>query len=137
LAAPRKISAQSVADGRMVEMILADTSVWIDHLRKGNRRLADYLGEGSVLCHQFIIGELACGNLKNRTEILGMLESLPSVKVAEHYEALQLISKHKLHGKGIGWIDVHILASAFLTNCKIWTLDRPLLKVAKALDISI
>jgi len=66
-----------------------------------------------------------------------MLESLPFAKVADHDEVLQFISKHKLHGKGIGWIDCHLLASTFLTICKIWTLDRPLLKVAKTLDISI
>ena len=118
-------------------MLLPDTSVWIDHLRTGSQRLADYLNEGGVLCHPFIIGELACGNIKNRAKIIGMLESLPSVKVAEHDEVLQFISKHKLQGKGIGWIDCHLLASTFLANCKIWTLDRPLLKMAKALNISI
>ena len=118
-------------------MLLADTSVWIDHLRTGNQRLTDALNEGSVLCHPFIIGELACGNLKNRTRILGLLESLPSVKVAENDEVLQFISKHKLQGQGIGWVDSHLLASTFLTKCKVWTLDRSLLKVAKALNISI
>lgn len=133
----RKISVQSVADELVVEMLLADTSVWIDHLRSGNQKLAGYLNEGSVLCHPFIIGELACGNIRARTKILDMLESLPIVKVAEQDEVLQLISKHKLYGKGIGWIDCHLLASSFISNCKLWTLDKPLEKVAKTLNISI
>ena len=133
----KKISAQCVADELVVEMLLADTSVWIDHLRSGNQKLAGYLNEGTVLCHPFIIGELACGNVKNRIRILDMLESLPMVKVAEQDEVLQLISKHRLHGKGIGWIDCHLLASSFISNCKLWTFDKPLLKVARTLNISI
>ncbi len=83
-------------------MILADTSVWVDHLRKGNKRLAGFLNEGVVLCHPFIIGELACGNLKNRNKILGMLAALPSIPIAEHDEVLHFISRHKLQGRGIG-----------------------------------
>ena len=118
-------------------MILADTYVWIDHLRTGNQKLADVLNDGGVLCHPFIIGELACGNIKNRNKILGLLKSLPSVKIAEHDEVLQFIFIHKLYGLGIGWIDSHLLASTFLTKCKIWTLDRSLLKVARALNISV
>lgn len=117
-------------------MLLVDTSVWIDHLRSGSKKLAGYLNEGNVVCHPFIIGKLACGNIKNRTKILDMLESIPAVKVAEQNEVLQLISKHKLHGKGIGWIDCHLLASSFISNCKLWTFDKPLLKVAKTLNIS-
>jgi predicted nucleic acid-binding protein len=118
-------------------MILADTSVWIDHLRTGNHKFVDVLRDGGVLCHPFIIGELACGNLKNRNKILELLGSLPSVKIAEHDEVLRFISIHKLHGRRIGWIDSHLLASTFLTKCKIWTLDRPLLKVARVLNISV
>ena len=118
-------------------MILADTSVWVDHLRKGNDRLAAYLNDGHILCHPFIIGELACGNLKNRKEILAMLGSLPSLPVAEHDEVLHFISKHKLHGKGIGWIDAHLLASSLLARSKLWTLDNSLMKVAKGLKVSV
>jgi predicted nucleic acid-binding protein len=118
-------------------MILADTSVWVDHLRKGNERLAGFLNEGVVLYHPFIIGELACGNLKNRDEILGMLAALPSMPVAEHDEVLDFISRHKFQGKGIGLIDAHLLASACLAKCRIWTLDRSLLKIANTLKVSI
>lgn len=118
-------------------MILADTSVWIDHLRNGNKRLSGFLNEGVVLCHPFIIGELACGNLKNRTEILDMLASLPTMPVAEHSEVLDFISRYKFQGKGIGWIDAHLLASTFLAKSRIWTLDESLLKIAKDLKVSI
>ena len=118
-------------------MILADTSVWVDHLRKGNKRLAGFLSEGVVLCHPFIIGELACGNLKNRNKILGMLSSLPSIPVAEHDEVLHFISRNKFQGKGVGWIDAHLLASTFLAKSRIWTLDKSLLKIAQDLKVSI
>ena len=120
-----------------MSMILADTSVWVDHLRSGNDRLSDYLNEGRVVCHQFIIGELACENLKNRIEILGMLGSLPSIQIAAHEEVLYFISKHRLHGRRIGWIDAHLLASTMLARCSLWTMDKPLQKVAKALKLSI
>jgi len=118
-------------------MILADTSVWVDHLRKGNERLAGFLNEGVVLCHPFIIGELACGNLKNRNKILGMLASLPSIPIVEHDEVLDFISRHKFQGKGIGLIDAHLLASTYLAKCRIWTLDKSLLKIANTLKVSI
>ena len=118
-------------------MILADTSVWVDHLRKGNERLSNLLNKGVVLCHPFIIGELACRNLKNRSEILGMLASLPSIPVAEHDEVLDFISRYKFSGKGIGWIDAHLLASTQLAKCRIWTLDRSLLNIANNLKVSI
>ena len=118
-------------------MILADTSVWVDHLRKGNERLADFLNEGVVLCHPFIIGELACGTLKNRNKILGMLASIPSIPVAEHDEVFGFISRHKIQGKGVGWIDAHLLASTYLAKCRIWTLDKSLMKIAKSLKVSV
>ena len=120
-----------------VEMILADTSVWVDHLRSGNDQLADYLNTGNIVCHPYILGELACGNIKNRDEILNMLSALPSTRVAEHGEVMYLISRHKLHGRAIGWIDAHLLSSALMSKCKLWTLDKPLKKIAKDLNISI
>ena len=98
-------------------MVLVDTSVWVDHFRKGNAGLTKLLNEGEVLCHPFIVGELGCGNLRNRDEILGLLVALPEVQVAEQEEALHLVSEHKLHGSGLGWIDVHLLASALLNRC--------------------
>jgi predicted nucleic acid-binding protein len=110
-------------------MILVDTSVWIDHFRNGNARLKDLLTNNEVMIHPFIIGELACGSIRNRREILGLLSKLPFAVVAEHQEVLRLIETKKLHGKGIGLIDAHLLASALLTKAELLTLDRPLQKL--------
>lgn len=107
-------------------MVLVDTSVWIAHLREGEDNLIHLLNNGEIACHPFIIGELACGNLKNRVEILTLLQSLPSAIVAEHVEILQLIEDHKLMSRGIGYIDVHLLASAILTEIPLWTFDKKL-----------
>jgi hypothetical protein len=117
-------------------MILADTSVWIDHFRLGNNRLETLLKEDQIVCHPFIIGELACGNLKNRQEIIRMLELLPQGTIAGHNEVLYFIDKHRIQGSGIGWIDAHLLASCYLTGCTIWTLDKSLSKIAKNIKIS-
>ncbi len=117
-------------------MTLVDTSVWIDHLRRGNERLCSLLEEEHVLCHPFIVGELACGNLKNREEILGLLTALPGAKVTEHHEVMHLLNVQQLYGLGLGWIDMHLLASALLTGCSLWTLDKPLREAAMKLEIS-
>ena len=114
-------------------MILVDTSIWVHHLRKGDGELASLLREGVVLCHPFVIGELACGNLKNRDEILSLLEALPMSTAASHEEVLHLVSDRKLHGKGLGWIDMHLLASALLSKTKLWTKDKTLTAVAREL----
>ena len=116
-------------------MILVDSSVWIGHLRKRDRELASLLNEGVVLCHPFVIGELACGNLKNRAEILSLLAALPASEVANHEEVLHMVSDRKLPGKGLGWIDVHLLASALLSKCTLWTKDKPLGSVARTLKV--
>lgn len=116
-------------------MILADTSVWVDHLRKTDRELSKLLDRGAVLCHPFVIGELACGNMKNRKEILALLAALPKAETASHEEALHLVTDRKLCGKGIGWIDVHLLASALLSNCTFWTKDKALRKISLAFNI--
>ncbi len=116
-------------------MILVDTSVWVDHLRKGDRELKSLLNEGVVLCHPFVIGELACGNLKNRDEILSLLAALPASLVASHEEGLHLVTNRKLAGKGLGWIDVHLLASALLSKCTLWTKDKALGAAANSLKI--
>lgn len=116
-------------------MILVDTSVWVDHLRKGDRRLESLLDEGSVLCHPFVIGELACGTMKNRDEILSLLKALPRTTVASHEEALRLVSERKLYGKGLGWVDVHLLASALLSQSPLWTKDKNLASVARQLRV--
>ena len=117
-------------------MILADTSVWIDHLRLGNKRLQTLLEAGEICCHPFVLGEVACGNLKNRSEILTLLGVLPGSVVAEHNEVLAFIERHNLSGSGLGWIDVHLLASAKLTKCSLWTMDRALGRAARNLGIS-
>lgn len=117
-------------------MILVDTSVWIDHLRKNVPLLGDLLDAGEVTTHPFVIGELACGDLTNRAEVLDLISSLPHVKTATHSEAMRLVDAHRLQGSGIGWIDAHLLASALLSNVALWTRDRKLHAVAKALNIA-
>ena len=105
-------------------MILVDTSVWIDHLHKGIPVLAEALERQDVLSHPFVVGELACGQLARRREVLDLLSDLPRSIVASDPEALQLIDRHRLHGKGIGYIDVHLLASVMLTGtAELWTRD--------------
>lgn len=116
--------------------MLVDTSVWIDHLRRGNPRLRLLLDEGAVLTHPFIAGELACGNLRKRSEILRLLALLPQARVAEHAEVLRLLDGRRLHGRGIGWLDAHLLASAILSGTPLWTLDRRLAQVVSALRIA-
>jgi len=117
-------------------MVLVDTSVWVDHFRQGSSLLDDLLTSGQVATHPFVVGELACGHLKNRTEILTLLSNLPSLKMASHAEALHLTEIHSLHGTGIGWIDIHLLASASLGHVPIWTRDRKLKGVATTLGIA-
>jgi predicted nucleic acid-binding protein len=116
-------------------MILVDTSVWVDHLRYGNPRLASLLEEGAVVCHPFVIGELACGNLPDRTATLSRLHDLPRTGVASQDEVMSLIDIHRLMGMGLGFIDVHLLASARLAGIRLWTRDLQLKKAAAALDV--
>jgi len=107
-------------------VILVDTSVWIDHLRYGNKALGEFLSEAFVLLHPFVIGELACGNLKDRTGLLRDLNTLPKASAAGHEEVLRLIEDGQLAGRGIGWVDAHLLASALISQCLFWTLDERL-----------
>ena len=111
-------------------MILVDTSVWVEHLRHGVPRLAALLQEGEVLIHPWVIGELACGNLRNRQQVLDLLQGLPMATVASDAEVLLLIGRELLMGRGIGYIDAHLLASARLSHCRLWTQDRRLAAVA-------
>jgi predicted nucleic acid-binding protein len=117
-------------------MVLVDTSVWVAHLREMHADLANLLANGKVACHPFIVGELACGNLKNRSEILSLLEALPRVTAAEHDEVLAFIDNHSLMGKGLGYVDVHLLASVALSRLPIWTLDKKLEQMADILGIN-
>jgi predicted nucleic acid-binding protein len=119
-------------------VILVDTSVWIDHLRSGEPALATALGGGRVLMHPFVLGELACGNLKNRGEVLRLLRDLPAAPAATDTEALGLIEHRALMGRGIGYIDVHLLASAALADVgRLWTRDKRLARVAQELQLAL
>lgn len=117
-------------------MVLVDTSVWVSHLREGNTRFEKLLNDGDVVCHPFIIGELACGNLKNRAEILSLLQALPMSILAEHDEVMRFIENNQVMGKGLGYIDVHLLASALLTEVPIWTIDKKLDAVSKKMILN-
>ena len=115
-------------------MILVDTSVWVDHLRRGDAQLVDLLERSNVIMHPFVVGEIACGSLRDRSSILDLLQDLPAAAVAEGGEVLGFVERRVLHGKGIGYIDVHLLASVALTaGAKLWTRDRKLRAVANAL----
>lgn len=116
-------------------MILVDTSVWIDHFRKGLPQLVMLLEQNFVLAHPFVLGELACGNLTSRTETLGLLYNLPAAPRASDAEALAFIEANRLMGKGIGFIDAHLLASAALgADTRLWTHDKRLATVSKTLN---
>jgi predicted nucleic acid-binding protein len=112
-------------------MILADTSVWVGHLRATSPDLQRALLDGEVLTHSHVVGELACGNLHDRGAVLALLSDLPLAVQATHEEALQCIERNRLYGKGLGWTDVHLLASALLTPARLWTLDVALAREAK------
>jgi predicted nucleic acid-binding protein len=114
-------------------MVLVDTSVWVSHLRDGNAELANLLNDGRVLCHPLIVGELACGNLKDRAVILSFLQLLPMSIEAEHEEVLSFIEHNRLMGKGLGYVDIHLITSAVLTGVPIWTLDKKLAQTADSL----
>ncbi len=116
-------------------MVQVDTSVWISHLRDNRPGLVELLIQGGVACHPFVIGELACGNLKNRREILTSLERLPTSEIATHQEVLEFIEAKALMGKGLGLIDIHLLASALLSSIPFWTQDQRLLKSVADLGI--
>lgn len=116
-------------------MVLVDTSVWVVHLRNGNIGLETLLNKGHVVCHPFIVGELACGNLKNRAELLSLLQALPVATHVEHDEVMTFIEDHTLMGKGLGYIDIHLIASAILTEIPLWTVDKKLNEVSFKLGI--
>jgi predicted nucleic acid-binding protein len=120
---------------RAVPVMLVDTSVWVDHFRRGDPALSALLSREEVECHPFIIGELACGSLHRRSEVLLLLQSLPRVPMGSHDEVLTFVERHRLMGRGIGWIDAHLLASASLAGSLLWTRDRRLSAVARMLDL--
>jgi len=116
-------------------MILVDTSVWSDHFRESEPSLVTLLNEGAVLIHHAIIEELACGNLPRRKETLELLRALPEAPMAEHAEVLEFIGNERLHGTGVGSVDVHMMASARLAGAKIWSKDKALCREAKRLNL--
>jgi predicted nucleic acid-binding protein len=116
-------------------MVLVDTSVWIDHFRSPNETLKSLLRTDRVLVHPFVIGELACGNLRNREETLGSLFALPYVKVASDAEAYNFIEIQHLYGAEMGFLDIHLLSACYLTRCELWTRDKALLNAAAKLKI--
>lgn len=118
-----------------LHVTLVDTSVWVQHLRKGNNELRSLLDNGDVLCHPFIIGEIACGTMKNRVEVLELLRSLPEALVADHAEVMQFLHDKELSGRGLGWIDLHLLASASLSRATLWTVDRALQRAVDQIQI--
>ena len=117
-------------------MILVDTSVWVDHLRTGLPHLQAALEACEVVMHPWVIGELACGNLRDPTALLALLQGLPEATVASDAEVLLLIEQEQLMGSGIGYVDAHLLASARLTRCCLWTKDRRLAALARHLAVA-
>jgi len=117
-------------------VVLVDTSVWVSHFRHGEPHLAKLLIDAPVACHSFIIGELACGNIANRTEILNLLRSLPVAPAVNLDEYLYFVEQNQLHGSGIGFVDIHLLAAAKLAGVPLWTRDKNLHQAAVGLDLS-
>jgi len=115
-------------------MVLVDTSIWVAHCRQGSRRLEKLLMDAEVMCHPFIIGELACGSLKNRSEIISLLHALPAAPTIELDEFLFFVERNHLMGKGVGFVDIHLLASAQLAAVPLWTADKKLKALADQLN---
>jgi predicted nucleic acid-binding protein len=116
--------------------MLVDTSIWVDHFRRGQPALTMLLEQGAVECHPFVIGELACGGMRRRSDVLALLEALPRVPTVDHDEALAFLDRHSLAGTGLGWVDVHLLASVQLAPTTLWTRDRRLRDAARRLGLS-
>lgn len=113
-----------------------DTSVWVDHLRHGDAALSAALLAGQVAMHPFVMGELACGNLRARAEVLGLLQALPQMPVATDKEVLFFMDAHELMGRGIGYVDMHLLAATRLGVHRLWTRDKRLHTVATQLGLA-
>jgi predicted nucleic acid-binding protein len=116
-------------------MVLVDTSIWIDHLRSSNGHLVSLLKANSVAVHPFIVGEIACGNPARRATVLGLLRALPKAQQAGEDDVLFFLDRHRLAGKGIGYIDAHLLAAAKLASLPLWTADKRLARIASSLGL--
>lgn len=138
---PRSVAASqefglSAAAGRnCAGPVLVDTSIWVDHFRRGDPALQTLLERGEAECHPFVIGELACGWLRRRGEILTLFQRLPQIPEASHGEVVVFVEQHRLMGRGIGWIDAHLLASAALAKAPLWSRDRRLSEIARMLGL--
>ena len=117
-------------------MILLDTSVWVDHLRRGDSLVVQVLESGQAAAHAFVIGELACGNLKSRVRVIDLLQALPQLAMAMDDEVLYFIERHKLMGRGIGYVDAHLLAAASISGSLLLTRDKRLREIAAELGVA-
>ena len=116
-------------------MILVDTSIWVDHLRRDNPVLTQLLEHGRAWTHEFVIGELACGNLRDRSDLLYFLTKLPRASTAVHRDVMELVERRQLHGVGIGWADAYLLTSVVIDGLLLWTLDKALQAAAGRLAV--
>ena len=117
-------------------MILVDTSVWVDFLHKGDPHLRELLLHSKVATHPLVLGELACGSIQNRHNILSLLSDLHQAREASHDDVLHFISTHKLFGKGVGIVDMHLLCSAIISNFQFWSKDKRLTAVSKKFKVA-
>jgi predicted nucleic acid-binding protein len=117
-------------------MILLDTSVWVDHLRQRDSVVVEVLESGQAAAHAFVIGELACGNLKARAQVIDLLQALRQLALATDEEVLYFIERHKLTGRGIGYVDAHLLAAAMIGGSLVWTRDKRLRETATELGVA-
>lgn len=117
-------------------MILVDTSIWVNHFHEPNSQLQNLLYELNVTCHPFIVGELACGNIQNRAEILTLLQGLPTENVVSNQELLFFIETHRLMGRGIGFVDIHLLAAVKLMGHRLWSADKRLNSIATEMGLA-
>jgi predicted nucleic acid-binding protein len=115
--------------------MLVDTSVWIDHFRRASPALVAALDQGAVECHDFVLGELACGTLPRRGEVLALMRMLPRVAPVTPDEAMTFIDERRLWGRGLGWVDVGLLAATVVAGARLWTLDRRLAEAARDVDV--
>lgn len=116
--------------------MLVDTAVWVDHLRGGDPVLIELLEQSRVSMHPFVVGEVACGNLTHRAAVLESMEPLPMLPVVGHSDVLSFVQVHRLAGRGLGWVDVHLLASASVTDEVLLTRDRRLRAAAEELGLA-
>lgn len=117
-------------------MILLDTSVWVDHLRRNDPLVVAVLESGQAAVHAFVIGELACGNLKSRARVIDLLRALAQSAMATDDEVLYFVDRHKLMGRGIGYVDAHLLAAAAIDGSSLWTRDKRLREIAAELGVA-